>query len=389
MRQTDGGVCELMLRMCLVGILACLGACSAPAATTQRDLGVEEGSITHAGYYLSGTFTVTNAGKPTPGTRAELRVVGPKSVTVAEFRVAPLPTGVDHRIDVQSLLPTLPTGEYAIRACTTGTDAVSDPNPSNDCLDVGTMTISENFCNTTACDPRDLPRGISTRTADSSGGYQAWIPTDHDGTYALLIWLHGCGGHSAEDTEAVRDRWGYGYITLAPEGAGGECWEPENPANAQRNALRVLNAVRFALVHFDIDPKRVVVGGYSSGGELAYKAAFESAETFAGVLAFNTQPFHSHDTHGTREAPAVDRKFTIVHIAHTDDDAYPIADVKSDIDALRAAGFPIVFNELAGHHWVPDNQPDDRPCDGGPEATMCKIQQLLIKEHMDDSWVAP
>jgi poly(3-hydroxybutyrate) depolymerase len=53
----------------------------------------------------------------------------------------------------------------------------------------------------------------------------------------------------------------------------------------------VTNAVAAVKSHGNIDPKRVILGGYSSGGDLAYCAAFENPEQFAGVLVANSSPF--------------------------------------------------------------------------------------------------
>ena len=68
--------------------------------------------------------------------------------------------------------------------------------------------------------------------------------------------------------------------------------------------VRIRSSPTFAIAdvktHFNIDPRQVVLGGYSSGGDLSYRIAFTHSTEIAGVLAENTAPFR--DTGLTSEA---------------------------------------------------------------------------------------
>ena len=75
------------------------------------------------------------------------------------------------------------------------------------------------------------------------------------------------------------------YIAVAPDGREGACW------NVNTDPAAVLGVVATVKTHFNINRRRVILGGYSSGGDLAYRTAFYNANGFAGVLAENTSPF--------------------------------------------------------------------------------------------------
>jgi predicted esterase len=117
-----------------------------------------------------------------------------------------------------------------------------------------------------------------------------------------------------------------------------------------------------------------VIGGFSSGGDLAYRTAFYNSTGFAGLLAVGTTPFR--DTGSTQQASiaASTFKFHVVHLAHTEDEIYPIATVRQETDALTAAGFPVERVERPGSHY--------------DEQTDANLQAVLLP-HMADDWLSP
>ena len=80
-------------------------------------------------------------------------------------------------------------------------------------------------------------------------------------------------------------------------------------------------------------------------------------------------------------------KFNIVHIAHQNDDVYPLAQVQPDINDLIAAGYPVAFKIRPGTHYDPDSLcpvPMDT-CTG----TTYDIQHYLLPHVDADGWLAP
>ena len=187
-------------------------------------------------------------------------------------------------------------------------------------------------------------------TLDSGTTNYVYVPSAYDGTHetpmTLFVWLHGCGGFSSGDVWTVSPGGSsQTWITLAPGGAEGGCWD------MGAGPGQVLAALADIKTHFNIKPKGVILGGYSSGGDLTYRTAFYNAESFAGVLVMNTSPFRDTGSKQAASLAAAAWKFNVVHVAHLQDTTYPIAGVRKETDAMTAAGFPMKRIEVDGGHW--------------------------------------
>src|SRR5262249_31038103 len=151
------------------------------------------------------------------------------------------------------------------------------------------------------------------------------IPDGYDASHRtpteLFVWSHGCGGEAEGDldTYATSDE---SYIMISLGGKDGDCWDMSS------DPAKLLAAVADVEDRFNIDRRRVVIGGYSSGGDLAYRTAFYNAYTFAGLLAENTSPFRDTGSTAQQSLAAAAWRFPIVHLAHTQDEEYHIDDVK-------------------------------------------------------------
>ena len=95
----------------------------------------------------------------------------------------------------------------------------------------------------------------------------------------------------------------------------------------------------------------MILGGYSSGGDLAYRTGFRHSTTFAGLLIENSSPFRDTESTPAESLAAATTKLPIVHLAHTGDTTYPIAGVREEVGEVEAAGFPIELIERPGTHY--------------------------------------
>jgi predicted esterase len=187
-------------------------------------------------------------------------------------------------------------------------------------------------------------------TMETGSTHYVFVPESYDSTHqtpaTLFVWLHGCGGYSQYDIDHVSPGGAaQTWISLAVGGRENGCWDmATDPA-------RVLNAIANLKTHFNIHPRRVVLGGYSSGGDLSYRLAFYNSKLFAGVLAENTSPFRDTGSSQEQSLAAAQWKFNVVHLAHLQDETYPIAGVRAETDAMLAAGFPLTRHEVAGTHY--------------------------------------
>lgn len=202
----------------------------------------------------------------------------------------------------------------------------------------------------------------------------AYVPTAYDSTHntpsSLFVWLHGCGGQSQYDVSMVSPGGSQTWISLAVGGREGSCW-----SGVATDGPKVLAAIADIKTHFNIDPRRVFLGGYSSGGDIGYPLAFQNAKLFAGVLFENTGPSSAAMTASQTAA----WKLNIAHLAHLSDTTYPIANIRSSMTTLKNNGFPVTLIEKAGTHWDNDN---------GAYGTEYDLRTFLLP-YLNAGWLAP
>jgi len=208
--------------------------------------------------------------------------------------------------------------------------------------------------------------------------YVGYAPDTYDPSVpiSLFVWMHGCGGEAEGDMYAIAPyatRANQSYIAISIGGRDGACWDPNV------DTAKVLAAITDVSRYFTIDPRKIYIGGYSSGGDLAYRTAFENTLRFAGILAENTAPFR--DTGATQASllASASWKINVAHLAHLSDMTYPIDEVRSELDVLRANGFPVTAIEKPGTHY------DD---DAGNTGTNYDLIHSLLP-FLDAGWMSP
>jgi predicted esterase len=188
----------------------------------------------------------------------------------------------------------------------------------------------------------------------SAGPYFVVVPDSYDETHntpaQLFVWLHGCGGRAANDARVVSPGGTQSWLTVSVGGRDGGCW---SSATDSKLVIAALDDVERRL---NVDPHRVTIGGYSSGGNLAYRTVFYNAERFAGILAENTAPFYGTGSSELDSIAAAAWKVNVVHLAHTGDRTYPLATIRNETEALKTAGFPGTLLERPGTHWDSDTE---------------------------------
>jgi pimeloyl-ACP methyl ester carboxylesterase len=221
-------------------------------------------------------------------------------------------------------------------------------------------------------------------TLESGTKNFAFIPDAYDATHqtpiTLFVWLHGCGGFSEGDIWTVSPGGAaQSWISLTVGGAEGRCW------NTTQHPAAVLAAIADIKTHFNIDPKRVILGGYSSGGDLTYRTAFQNAGQFAGVLVSNSAPFFGTGASSTTLLNAASWRFPVVHLAHRGDTTYPIALVRSETNAVAAKGHTTTLIERDGSHWDSPNAVVDGQVVPGTSADIA----TYLFPYLKAGWASP
>jgi hypothetical protein len=199
------------------------------------------------------------------------------------------------------------------------------------------------------------PDGDGFFVRDSGkGSYVGYVPASYTGKPTrLLVGMHGCGDAAynfatwAVNPWATRDTQDYIGISIDGASGGGSCWK-----NA--DAAKVLAAIDDISQCLYVHKQKVVISGFSSGGELAYSLGLSHASRFAGVLILNSTLSAAGDASALLGGAAY--HIPIAHRAHKQDSVFPIATVHSDWSTIRNAGFTLDTSEVDGDH---DGTSDD------------------------------
>lgn len=127
--------------------------------------------------------------------------------------------------------------------------------------------------------------------------YLSYVPRRRQARPALVLLLHA----SRQSAQDLRRATGYsfdrladrhGFIAVYPESYG-KRWNDCRAAGRYKARRLGLDDVHFLLAlverfqaDADIDPTRVFVAGYSSGGQLAFRLALERPERVTAIAAF-------------------------------------------------------------------------------------------------------
>jgi len=364
-------------------------ATTGPAAAKARpDLGLTKKSVVKLkSGRVSGSFVVRNSGRA--GAKkfsAALSVkVAKKYRVIKRFRMKALRRKRARKVKVSVKLPAgLPAGNLPLRLCVDTSRKLRERSEKNNCRRVGTAKVQGGSTPPPAGPVDSRPRNPVPFTKGQSfklGNYWLFVPASYDESHntptTLYVWMHGCGGFSSGDIATVSPGGAQSWISLTPDGREGQCW------NSSTDVPIVMNALADVKTHFNINPRRVVLGGYSSGGNLAYRTAFYNARSFAGVIAEDTGPFTGTGSTQQASLAAAAWKFNVVHIAHTGDQSYPIGTVRQETGAMQAAGHPVQLIERPGTHYDPDT-PEDNPTSG----TDHDLRTLGLP-HLNDGWLSP
>jgi phospholipase/carboxylesterase len=197
--------------------------------------------------------------------------------------------------------------------------------------------------------------------------YTAHVPAG-DGPFPAIITLHGWGA-SAHDLLGLAPVLFDGKaVMLCPQGevtvpfGGGQSgygWfplragQPPDVAAFQHASAGLREFVDTALGRYPIDPRKVVVAGFSQGGMMAYDLALSDPTRFAGVIALSSwfpPPLAEH----LPKRPEHEG-FPVLVIHGTRDDRIDVERARESREALRPYGVAMTYREFdMGHEIRPD-----------------------------------
>ena len=167
--------------------------------------------------------------------------------------------------------------------------------------------------------------------------------------YPLVIWLHGPRGNEHQLRRVMPYVSDQNFVGIAPRGTcadddGLYDWQQTREHVAAAEA-RVFAAIELAERRFHVNPDRVFLAGYGSGGTMALRVAWDNPHHFAGVAAIGGP------------IPAANRPFSRVNeirclpcllAVARESDIYPEREFCRDLRLLHTAGCKV---DLHYYRW--------------------------------------
>ena len=208
-----------------------------------------------------------------------------------------------------------------------------------------------------------LYRDIGLR--DSSIPYQVFVPRgfDPEQTWPLIVYLHGLGGGGADGIWQTEGGLG-SAVRRHADWFPARALFPQAPPDSNwvgGAAELVLRQVDSTVAEFNVDPDRVYLTGASMGGEGVYHLALLQPERFAALVVSCGSPFTPAWRLRDLDLPPQDRSEaafdrvakTLRHLPlwafhGSDDEVVDVAEARSIVEALKAAGGEVRLTEYDG-----------------------------------------
>ena len=146
--------------------------------------------------------------------------------------------------------------------------------------------------------------------------------------------------------EAAPGMVGYGWFPIS-------MGSPPDPAAFAKGASALRSFLDAAQASYPVEPRKLVLLGFSQGGVMAYDLALREPDRFAGLVVLSSWlPDALAD--GLRRQPGYSRLPTLV-VHGTSDPMIPIERGRSSRDRLEALGVPTAYREYEmGHEIQPE-----------------------------------
>jgi phospholipase/carboxylesterase len=186
-----------------------------------------------------------------------------------------------------------------------------------------------------------------------------------DGPHPAIIALHGWGSNSLDLLSLAPYIAGGRFMVICPQGPlevpigpiVGYGWfpirmgTPPEPAQVSEAAERTAGFIETALKRYPVDPRKLVLLGFSQGGVMAYRIAFRRPEMFAALIGISTWfPPELKET-AVANTDALSRMPTMVQHGRADD-MIELSRARESVEHLRELRIPLVYREYDCGHEI-------------------------------------
>jgi phospholipase/carboxylesterase len=204
-------------------------------------------------------------------------------------------------------------------------------------------------CPQVASQPVALEFGKLERPSHSQAPHALFVPMHYEPNYGypLLVWLHGPGDDERQLQRVMPLISLRNYVAVGPRGcvAGknrkGSDWR-QMPRDIDHSEGAIFSCLDLVRERFNIAGQRIFIGGFASGGTMAFRIGLRHPETFAGILSLGGE-FPSGQMPLARISQA--RKLPLF-IAHgRDAETYSIDRSCDELRLFHAAGLSVTLRQ--------------------------------------------
>lgn len=195
--------------------------------------------------------------------------------------------------------------------------------------------------------PPDSPTGLHKLAVGGTRDSYVFVSSEYspDTPAPLVLLLHGAGGHAHDGLRVLlhlADR--AGLILVAPASTR-HTWDIIAGRSYGPDRALADRALADVFARYHVDASRLGVGGFSDGASYALSLGLANGDLFSHILAFSPGFIGPLEARGEPQ----------VFISHgTGDHILPIDPCSRRIARqLRAAGYPLRYEEFEGEHVIP------------------------------------
>jgi phospholipase/carboxylesterase len=194
--------------------------------------------------------------------------------------------------------------------------------------------------------------------------YAAHVPAG-EGPFPTILALHGWGA-SAHDLVGLAPVLNGGQALVLspqgpvgiriPQGPIGYGWYPigddhqASPAEVTRASDQVLGFLDAAKERYPVDPRKIVLLGFSQGGALAFDIALRDCSGFAGLAALSS--WIPDGLTAEIQPDATHQNLPVLVVHGTEDPMVPVGRARDSRQQLTALGVALTYREYEMGHEI-------------------------------------
>jgi phospholipase/carboxylesterase len=186
-----------------------------------------------------------------------------------------------------------------------------------------------------------------------------------DGPHPAIIAFHGWGSNSLDLLSLAPYLAGGRFMVVCPQGPlevpigpiVGYGWfpirmgTPPEPARVSEAVERASAFIDAAVRRYPVEPRKLVVLGFSQGGVMAWRVAFREPEKFAAVVGISTWFPPELKDMARAKSEALSRMPAMVQHGRADD-MIEIGRARESVEHLRELHIPLTYREYDCGHEI-------------------------------------